>query len=92
MISSVIAITTFVKILSNTQTNRTFCGDVDMIRTDLLKYLAHIPGKGNLDFVVARAIKVAEPPGINIYNTIVVPNRTRLNIFVSGNHAIDLIR
>jgi hypothetical protein len=92
MISSVVAIMTFVKILSNTQTNRTFCGDVDMIRTDLLKYRAHIPGKGNLDFVVARAINIAEPPGIKIYNTIVVPNRTRLNIFVGRNHTIDLLR
>jgi hypothetical protein len=92
MISSIVAITVFVKILSNTQTNRTFCGDVDMIRIDLLKYLAHFPGKGNLDFVVARAINIAEPPGINIYNTIVVPNRTRLNIFVGRNNAIDLLR
>jgi hypothetical protein len=92
MISSIVPIMVFVKILSNTQTNRTLCGDVDMIRTDLLKYLAQVPGKGNLDFVVARAINIAEPPGIKIYNTIVVPNRTRLNIFVSGNHAIDLIR
>jgi hypothetical protein len=64
---------------------------MDIIRTDLLKYLAHLPGKGNLDFVVARAINIAEPPGIKIYNTIVVPNRKRLNIFVSRNHAIDLV-
>jgi hypothetical protein len=94
MISSVVAITVLVKILSSTQTQRTFCGDMDIIRIDLLKYLAHcaFPGKGNLDFVVARAINIAEPPGIKIYNTIVVPNRTRLNIFVCGNHAIDLIR
>jgi hypothetical protein len=62
-----------------------------MIWIDLLKYLAHLPWKGNLDFVVARAINIAEPPGIKIYNTIVVANRTRLDIFVSGNHAIDLI-
>ena len=92
MISSIIAITVFVKILSNTQTHRTLGGDVDIIRTDLLKYRAQVPGKGNLDFVVARTINVAEPPGINIYNTIVVANRTRFNIFLSGNHAIDLIR
>jgi hypothetical protein len=92
MISSVVAIMMFVKILSNTQTHRTLGGDVDMIRTDLLKYRAHIPGNGNLDLVVARAIKVAEPPGIKIYNTIVVANRMRLDIFVSGDHAIDLIR
>jgi hypothetical protein len=91
MVSSIIAITVFVKILSNTQTNRTLGGDVDMIRTDLLKYRAHLPGKGNLDFVVARAINIAEPPGIKIYNTIVVANRTRLNILVGRNHAIDLI-
>jgi hypothetical protein len=63
-----------------------------MIRIDLLKYLAHLPGKGNLDFVVARAINIAEPPGIKIYNTIVVPNRTRFDIFVSGDNAIDLLR
>jgi hypothetical protein len=92
MISSIVPIMAFVKILSNTQTNRTLGGDVDMIRTDLLKYRAQVPRKGNLDFVVARAINIAEPPGIKIYNTIVIPNRTRLNIFVSGNHAIDLIR
>jgi hypothetical protein len=92
MISSIVAITVFVKILSNTQTHRTLGGDVDMIRIDLLKYLAHLPGKGNLDFVVARAINIAEPPGIKIYNTIVVPNRTRFNIFVGCNHAIDLLR
>jgi hypothetical protein len=92
MISSIVAITVFVKILSNTQTHRTLGGDVDMIRIDLLKYLAHLPGKGNLDFVVARAINIAEPPGIKIYNTIVVANRTRFNIFVGRNHTIDLIR
>jgi hypothetical protein len=94
MISSVVAITVLVKILSSTQTQRTFGGDMDMIRSDLLKYLAHcvFPGKGNLDFVVARAINIAEPPGIKIYNTIVVPNRTRLNIFVGRNHTIDLLR
>jgi hypothetical protein len=63
-----------------------------MIRIDLLKYLAHLPGKGNLDLVVARAINIAEPPGIKIYNTIVVPNRMSLNIFVGRNHAIDLLR
>jgi hypothetical protein len=94
MISSVVAIIVLVKILSSTQTQRTFGGDMDMIRIDLLKYLAHcaFPGKGNLDFVVARAINMAEPPGIKIYNTIVVPNRTRLNIFVGRNHTIDLLR
>jgi hypothetical protein len=92
VISSIVAITVFVKILSNTQTHRTFGGDVDMIRIDLLKYLAHLPGKGNLDFVVARAINIAEPPGIKIYNMIVVPNRTRLNIFIGRNHTIDLLR
>jgi hypothetical protein len=92
MISSVVPITVFVKILSSTQTHRTLCGDVDIIRIDLLKYLAHLPGKGNLDFVVARAINIAEPPGIKIYNTIVVPNRTRLNIFVGRNNSIDLLR
>jgi hypothetical protein len=92
MISSIVAITVFVKILSNTQTHRTLGGDVDMIRIDLLKYLAHFPGKGNLDFVVARAINIAEPPGIKIYNTIVIANRVFLNIFVGRNHAIDLLR
>ena len=67
---------------------------MDMIRIDLLKYLAHcaFPGKGNLDFVVARAINIAEPPGIKIYNTIVVANRTRRNIFVGCNNTIDLLR
>jgi hypothetical protein len=63
-----------------------------MIRIDLLKYLAHLPGKGNLDFVVARAINIAEPPGIKIYNTIVIANRVCLNIFVGRNDAIDLLR
>jgi hypothetical protein len=63
-----------------------------MIRIDLLKYLAHLPGKGNLDLVVARAINIAEPPGIKIYNTIVVPNRMSLNIFVGRDHTIDLLR
>jgi hypothetical protein len=84
----------FVKILSSTQTKRTLCGDVDMIRIDLLKYLTHraFPDKGNLDFVVARAINIAEPPGIKIYNTIVIANRVFLNIFVGRNHAIDLLR
>jgi hypothetical protein len=62
-----------------------------MIRTDLLKYLAHFPGKGNLDFVVARAINIAEPPGIKIYNTIVVANRTRFNILVGRNHPVNLV-
>jgi len=47
---------------------------------------------GNLDFVVARAIKMAEPAGIKIINSITIPNRTRFNIFVSGNDTIDLIR
>jgi hypothetical protein len=32
-----------------------------MIRIDLLKYLAHLPRKGNLDLVVARAINITEP-------------------------------
>jgi hypothetical protein len=92
MVSSIVAITVFVKILSNTQTHRTLCGDVDIIRIDLLKYRAHLPGKGNLEFVVARAINIAEPPGIKIYNTIVVPKRHRLNIFIGRNHSIDLLR
>jgi hypothetical protein len=94
MISSIVPIIVFVKILSSTQTKRTFCGDMDIIRIDLLKYLAHraFPGKGNLDFVVARAINIAEPPGIKIYNTIVVQNRTSLNIFIGRNNAIDLLR
>jgi hypothetical protein len=94
MISSIVPIIVLVKILSSTQTKRTFCGDMDIIRIDLLKYLAHraLPGKGNLEFVVARAINIAEPPGIKIYNTMVIPNRTSLNIFVGRNNTIDLLR
>ena len=73
-------------------TQRTFCGDMDMIRIDLLNLLAHLPGIGNLDFVVARAIKVAEPPGMKHHNVITVTNRMCLNILVGCDHAIDLIR
>jgi hypothetical protein len=91
MISSVVPIIVFVKILSNTQTHRTLGGDVDIVRIDLLKYLAHLPGKGNLEFVVARAINIAEPPGIKIYNTIVIANRVCLNILVGRNHTINLV-
>jgi hypothetical protein len=65
---------------------------MDIIRRYLLNLLAEVPGIGNLDFVVARAINVAEPPGIQHHKVITVTSCTRLNIFVSGNHAIDLIR
>jgi hypothetical protein len=64
---------------------------MDIIRTDRLNLLAHLPGTGNLDFVVARTIKVAEVPGSNVNNVITIQNRTRLNIFVGSNDTIDLV-
>ena len=65
---------------------------MDIIRIDLLNLLAHVPGIGNLDFVVARAINIAEPPGMKKNNVITVQKRTRLNIFVRSDNAIYLIR
>jgi hypothetical protein len=65
---------------------------MDIIRIDLLNLLAHLPGIGNLDFVVARAINVAEPPGMKHHNVITVTNSANLNIFVCCNNTIDLLR
>jgi hypothetical protein len=42
--------------------------------------------------VVARAINIAEPPGVNIINSITIQYCTSLNVLVSGNHTINLIR
>ncbi|NCZ30302.1 MAG: hypothetical protein EBX70_11610, partial [Betaproteobacteria bacterium] len=63
-----------------------------IIRTDLLNLLAHLPGIGKFDFVIDRAINVAEVPGSNINNAITVTKRTRLKIFICCDHTIDLIR
>jgi len=63
-----------------------------IIRSNLLDLLAQVPGIGNLDFVVARTINIAEPPGVNIIHTITIQYRTSLNVLVSGNHAINLVR
>ena len=64
---------------------------MDMIRIQRLNLLPNLPGKGNLDFVVARAIKVGELPGINIHKLIVIQNSTCLKVRERGNNAIDLI-
>ena len=92
MVTSIVPITKFVKIKSREQTNRTFGGDVYIIRSQRLNLLADAPRKTKFNLRVAWAIKMYELPGIKVYNRIIIQNSMGLNILKSCDHAIDLIR
>ena len=92
MVSSIVPNPAYCKIPSSRHTQRTFCGDMYIIRINLLdlfpNHPRHCPGK--FDFVILWAINIAVPPGINIINSITIENRTRFNIFVRCDHTVNL--